>query len=174
LNSNYDHIVDHLSQKMKIKERFDNWLKLREDYKNFLTITPRELNERYKVLSRPFNTYCKQNYIDYNFVVDQILQMSLPYSEGRPTNEKVQSQENTLYEQQVANINKEAFKQQSIPQPSVNQVRFPVPQYSMMSLNPLPQNSSYEGLYFNPNSSNDVIKPPPVSLNGKFNKGFNY
>lgn len=162
---NYDHIVDHLGQKMKIKERFDNWLKLREDYKNFLTITPRELNERYKILSRPFNTYCKQNYIDYNFVVDQILQMSLPYSEGRPTNEKVRSQENTLYEEQVTNVNKDLFKQQNTPQPAVSQIRFPVSQYNMMSS--LPQNTSYEGLYFNTNYSNDVIKPPPVPMNGK-------
>ena len=147
---------------MKIKERFDNWLKSKGDYKNFMTITPRELNERYSILSRPFNTYCKQNYIDYNFVVDQILQMSQPYTEGRQSSEKIQSQENTLYE--PVSIKQETFKTQNIPQPAINQMRF-APQYNMMNISSL-QNSNYEGLYFNPQMSSDVIKPPPGSLNG--------
>jgi hypothetical protein len=153
---------------MKIKERFDNWLKLKEDYKNFMTITPRELNERYSILNRPFNTYCKQNYVDYNFAVDQILQMSLPYSEGRPTSEKVLSQENTIYEP-VPVINKEALKPLNLPQQALsNQIRFP-PQYGSVNVGPL-QSSNFEGLYFNANMSSEVIKPPNVSLNGKIFK----
>ncbi len=160
---------------MKIKERFDNWLKLREDYKNFLTITPRELNERFKILSRPFNTYCKQNYIDYNFVVDQILQMSLPYSEGRPINDKFQSQENTICEPQVISVNKDAIKTQNIPQPAVNQIRFPLPQYNLMNMAPLQTNPNYEGIYFNPNFNSEIMKAPAVSLNGNLIKEkFNY
>jgi len=151
---------------MKIKERFDNWLKLKEDYKNFMTITPRELNERFSILSRPFNTYCKQNYIDYNFAVDQILQMSLPYSEGKPVSDKVQSQENTIYEP-IPVINREALKPQIITQPaSIHQIRFP-PQYGGVNIGPL-QNSNFEGIYFNPNINSEVIKPPNVTLNGKF------
>ena len=40
-----------------------------------------EVNERFRQLSRPYNTYCKKNYIDYNSVVDRIIQLSQPYGE---------------------------------------------------------------------------------------------
>jgi hypothetical protein len=84
LNSNYNYIIEYLSKKKKnIEDQFNNWLSIKKDYYNLMTITPRELNERYKQLSKSFNSYCKINYIDYNFIVDQILQMSLPYSEGK-------------------------------------------------------------------------------------------
>jgi hypothetical protein len=59
-----------------------------------MTITPREVNDRFRLLNMPFNSYCKQNFIDFNFVVDQILQMSLPYSEGNKQ----------LYEHSVTSI----------------------------------------------------------------------
>lgn len=62
---------------------FNVWLNCKKDYNSSMMISPRELNERFNLLNKPFNTYCKTNYIDYNFVVDQILQMSLPYSEAK-------------------------------------------------------------------------------------------
>lgn len=81
---NFNYIIDHLSKKKKnIEERFNNWLKNKSEYYAQMAINPRELNERYNLLNRPFNSYCRTNYIDYNFVVDQILQMSLPYSEAK-------------------------------------------------------------------------------------------
>jgi len=172
LNANCDHIIHHLRQKMKIEERFNNWLKLKDDYKNFMTVIPRELNERYTILSRPFNIYCKQNYIDYNFIVDQILQMSLPYSEGRPAPEMVQSQETSLYEQNV-NVNKDIFKTRQISQSSAinDQITFPQ-QSRMISINSL-QNSKFEGPFFNPNLSSDIIKPSLSCLNGQYNDYIN-
>jgi hypothetical protein len=100
LNANYGYIIEHLSKKMKIEERFNAWLTIKKDYYNSMTIAPRELNERYKLLSKPFDTYCKQNYIDYNFIVDQILQMSLPYSEGKSVHDRAAetpSQEHTYF-----------------------------------------------------------------------------
>ena len=98
LNSNYSFIIEHLGKKIKIEERFNTWLTIKKDYYNTMTIAPRELNERYKLLSKPFDTYCKKNYIDYNFIVDQILQMSLPYSEGKGHDRVLASQEQSLYE----------------------------------------------------------------------------
>lgn len=89
LNTNYGYIIEHLSKKMKIEERFNTWLNKRKDYSYTMTIAPRELNERFKLLSKPVNTYCKQNYIDHNFIVDQILQMSLPYSEQKANQDKL-------------------------------------------------------------------------------------
>lgn len=43
----------------------------------------KDVNRRYILYSKPFNSYCKENFIDYNFCVDQILSMSLPYSTTR-------------------------------------------------------------------------------------------
>jgi hypothetical protein len=88
---------------MKIEERFNSWLTIKKDYYNSMSVTPRELNERFKLLSKPFDTYCKQNYIDFNFIVDQILQMSLPYSEGKANQDKMGtgSHDHTFYEPSV-------------------------------------------------------------------------
>jgi len=38
-----------------------------------------EINEQIKKLNKPHNLYCKQNYIDYNGVVDKIMELSQPY-----------------------------------------------------------------------------------------------
>ena len=38
-------------------------------------------NERYKILNRPVNTFCRKNFIDYNGVVDKIVKLSQPYGD---------------------------------------------------------------------------------------------
>ena len=38
-----------------------------------------EINEQIKKLKKPHNYFCKQNYIDYNGVVDKIIELSQPY-----------------------------------------------------------------------------------------------
>ena len=60
LNQNYSFIVEHLSKKRRnIEDRFNNWLSTKKDYHTTMTISPRELNERYKLSAKPFNAYCK-------------------------------------------------------------------------------------------------------------------
>ena len=89
LNSNFEYITEHISKKKKnIQDMFNDWLNMKSNFRNQISIPPREVNERYKKLSKPFNSYCKTNYIDNNFIVDQILQMSLPYSDSRNQEEK--------------------------------------------------------------------------------------
>jgi hypothetical protein len=135
LNANYGYIIEHLSKKMKIEDRFNAWLTIKKDYYNSMTIAPRELNERYKLLSKPFDTYCKQNYIDYNFIVDQILQMSLPYSEGKSVHERVAetpSQEHTYFEPSVQVVRH--TEPQLQPQHPIQQIySLPIKQENLMS-----------------------------------------
>lgn len=50
--------------------------------RNLLITVPRDVNERFNLLKRPYNSLCKNNFIDYNEAVDRILQMSMPYCEG--------------------------------------------------------------------------------------------
>ena len=49
-----------------IDEKYSNWKKLYNDkMKSHRIFTYNEVNKRYKLLKRPFNIYCKNNYIDY-------------------------------------------------------------------------------------------------------------
>lgn len=63
-----------------IIERFEKWMELKKEKKKY---SNNEINIRFMKLKKPFNTYCKTNYIDYNSVVDKILRMSLPYHENK-------------------------------------------------------------------------------------------
>lgn len=47
---------------------------------HILNISTKELNSRFEKLTRPFNVGCKEDFIDYNSRVDQILKTSNPYS----------------------------------------------------------------------------------------------
>ena len=58
------------------------------------------------MLKRNFNTYCKFNFIDYNYIVDKILTMSLPYNNQR----KVINEENMIILNHVEKIKKEKKK----------------------------------------------------------------
>ena len=69
-----------------INDKFNNWLSYKKDYESILKIHPRDLNQRFYSLKKPFNTHCKINYVDFNCVVDQILQMSLPYCDAKNNN----------------------------------------------------------------------------------------
>ena len=39
----------------------------------------KSINERFRLLTRPINSYCRRNYINYNGVVDKIVKWSQPY-----------------------------------------------------------------------------------------------
>ena len=86
MNANYNFIIDYLNYKNKVNDRFNLWLSHKKDYESHLKIHPRDLNERFLLLKKTFNSHCKVNYIDFNCVVDQILQMSLPYCETKSNN----------------------------------------------------------------------------------------
>lgn len=49
------------------------------DYIKETSFSTIDINERFKLLNKPHNTYCQKNYIDYNSVVDKIIQLSQPY-----------------------------------------------------------------------------------------------
>lgn len=86
LNDNMKYIIEFLNRtKNKIMILFNDWLKSKKDYSQ-MSIHPKELNIRYNQLIKPSNPFCKTNFIDFNFVVDQILQMSLPYSDTKNNN----------------------------------------------------------------------------------------
>ena len=91
LNADIDIIETHLYDIYEnIDDKFSNWIKSQKNKKN-VTITPRMVNERNNLLKKPFNCYCRNNYIDYDDAVDKILHLSLSYNEINKHTNKVKS-----------------------------------------------------------------------------------
>ena len=91
LNADIDIIETHLYDIYEnIDDKFSNWIKSQKNKKN-ITITPRMVNERNNLLKKPFNCYCRNNYIDYDDAVDKILHLSLSYNEINKHTNKVKS-----------------------------------------------------------------------------------
>ena len=74
-------INSYLTKKYEnFSQKFKKWLFINEKkISNKLYFNYIEINQRFKEYNSPFNVYCSDNYIDYNFIVDNILSMSLPY-----------------------------------------------------------------------------------------------
>ena len=81
LNDNFKFIIEYLNRtRNNYLSSLNRWLETKKDY-NVLSIAAREINTRFNQLIKPSNPFCKNNFIDFNFVVDQILQMSIPYND---------------------------------------------------------------------------------------------
>ena len=69
------------------EDKFNKWFQ-----SNALAINQKlyfsyaEINKRFKEFNEPCSIYCKNNYIDYNLIIDRILTMSNPYNEGKSEN----------------------------------------------------------------------------------------
>ena len=91
LNADIDIIETHLYDIYEnIDDKFSNWIKSQKNKKN-ITITPRMVNERNNLLKKPYNCYCRNNYIDYDDAVDKILNLSLSYNEINKHANKIKS-----------------------------------------------------------------------------------
>ena len=77
----FDPIKSFLIKKYNnFEENYENWLGVVEKKINSkIYFSYLEINNRFKEYNAPFNVYCSDNYIDYNYIVDKILTMSLPY-----------------------------------------------------------------------------------------------
>ena len=102
LNKDIDIIENHLDKTYKnIDEKFKNWINTQSDIKKNISFSPIIVNERNNILKKPFNCYCRNNYIDYNDAVDKILQLSLPYNEinkhSKKNNKKTKNDTETKF-----------------------------------------------------------------------------
>ena len=102
-------------QEINLKDIYINWKRNIEEKINIISL--KLINLKFKTLKKPFSSYCKNNYIDYNNIVDKILKMSLPYNnEGKileeeddfllnDKNESVQKFEEKKNENMKINLN---------------------------------------------------------------------
>lgn len=89
LNDDISIIAEYIKQtNPKLEENHRAFIESKNSIGSLLNVTPREVNLKFHHLTRPINIYCKSNYIDNNFLVDQILAMSLPYSEVKRESSK--------------------------------------------------------------------------------------
>ena len=66
----------------KQKEVQEKYIKLVNDekFENFERegIKIQEINQRFKELTKPINTFCRKNFVNYNSISDKIIKMNEP------------------------------------------------------------------------------------------------
>ena len=87
-NNELEPLLYHLNKKYEnFQINYEKWYKLIEKkFKEGLYFHHKVINKRFREYNQPFNEYCRDNYIDYNYIVDRILTMSLPYVDVKKDN----------------------------------------------------------------------------------------
>lgn len=160
LNEDIDIIENHLNKNYeKLEEKFNNWVKLQKNFQKTISVPPMVVNERNTLLKKPFNSYCKNNYIDYNDAVDKILKWSPSYNEINKISKKNNKNGMGTHEVDLTyglddnNPDNEIFK--SIPSNIQNN--------NVIIVNPSDNNNiksktSMINLDLSPNASNNLLK----------------
>ena len=66
------------------EDKFNKWVESNSFAINQkLYFSYAEINKRFKEYNEPCSIYCKNNYLDYNLIIDRILTMSNPYNESK-------------------------------------------------------------------------------------------
>ena len=69
------------------EDKFNKWFQTNSlVFNNKLYFSYAEINQRFIEYNIPHTIYCKNNYIDYNLIIDRILNMRIPYNEGKDEN----------------------------------------------------------------------------------------
>ena len=78
------------------EDKFNKWFQSNSSvFNNKLYFSYWEINQRFKEYNISYSIYCKNNYIDYNLIIDRILTMSIPYNEGKSENLFVDKKDNS-------------------------------------------------------------------------------
>ena len=109
INSNQlEPINSYLNKKYpNFNNDYEKWNKTNEKINNKL-FSYIEINQRFKEYNAPFNIYCGDNYIDYNYIVDRILTMSLPYVDVKKennNNNNITTHNNSILSSSVNELN---------------------------------------------------------------------
>ena len=86
------------------KFNYERWYKILEKKLNELYFNHKEINQRFREYNQSFNEYCRNNYIDYNYIVDRILTMSLPYVDIKKEKDNIDNVDNLINTDNINNI----------------------------------------------------------------------
>ena len=68
-------------------DKFNKWFESNSSiFNQKLYFCYAEINQRFKEFNKPCSIFCKNNYLDYNLIIDRILTMSIPYNESKGEN----------------------------------------------------------------------------------------
>ena len=68
-------------------DKFNKWFESNSSiFNQKLYFSYAEINQRFKEFNKPCSIFCKNNYLDYNLIIDRILTMSIPYNESKGEN----------------------------------------------------------------------------------------
>lgn len=170
MNKNIDFIIKYLKNEYKdfiIKLNYWSSIKLSE--KNVFQINHTNLNEKHKLLTRNYNSFCKANYIDYNCLVDQIMQMSQAYMNNDKSSDETQNKlkseldlENLIRTKNLKNVS--IFKTNTIANNNIN------PNNNQNNQNRCTLNYNHK-IKNNNNNNNSLLDNPTHSLHHIRSKG---
>ena len=87
------------------QDKYNKWFQLNSVvFNNKLFFSYIEINQRFKEYNIPYSVYCKNNYIDYNLIIDRILTMSIPYNECKNDNNTIRDKKDNS-NNSIININ---------------------------------------------------------------------
>ena len=111
-NNELEIIQSYLNNKYnKFNQNYEGWYKIIEkQLNNKLYFNYLEINKRFKEYNSPINVYCGNNYIDYNYIVDRILTMSLPYVDVKKENNIINNSNNNINNDSILTELKEKDK----------------------------------------------------------------
>ena len=79
-NEELEPINSYLNKEYKyFSQNYEKWFEINANILKEKQFTFKEINKRFREYNSPYNIYCSNNYIDFNYIVDRILSMSLPY-----------------------------------------------------------------------------------------------
>ena len=64
-----------------------------------------EINQRFKELTKPINSFCRKNFINYSSIADKIIRLSQPYGEESNANQLFREKDEEEEEQKQKDIN---------------------------------------------------------------------
>ena len=116
----------------RFEQNFDLWI---QSYSSILNeklsyFQYTEINERFKEYNQAHSVFCKNNYIDYNLIIDRILTMSIPYNENK--------NDNLFNNKKLGTTNNESISEINILNSSSFNNNF---QDNKINLNSLPNNN---------------------------------
>jgi hypothetical protein len=148
------------------EEKFNKWFQSYSSIINAkLYFSYMEINQRYKEYNSSYSIYCKNNYIDYNLIIDRILTMSIPYNESKNDNLFTDKKDNSLDNNNI-HLNSKSVKDFSDNQNIINGLfysnnNYNKSNYSNNNLNNLYNQSYITGytptIFIHPNHNNPDI-----------------
>ena len=87
------------SKEEKFIEKYSSFLDDEKHVSSIISnkISLKQINKRFKYLTKPINKYCQKNYINTNGIVDKIVKKCQPYNinENRSTNDRINKKNTT-------------------------------------------------------------------------------